>query len=465
LQLAGVAELVDAADSKSAASNGVGVQVSPPAIRIFRMKRPPIPQPFLQSETGRLEAVFMHRPGIEVESVTPDSAKEQLYNDIIPLKAVQDEYAQLWAFMNRVADVYEIGDLFALAAADQRRRSLIVEQILSGLDMDGSKIEELSERLHALTPQEFGTAVIHGLPKQASSFADHLDPRLYDLPPLPNLYFMRDAAMAFRDTVLISGMAHPVRRNEAVIQQAVWQGLSGDEILVYSGLRHQSAWPDNDIRLEGGDFLVADRDMLIIGISERTSAQAIDVAVRSLVNRYEEPLDVIAVNLPRKRATIHLDMVFTYLDPEMALIYEPMITGPHRLTCTHGRFEPGVEPRFTDYHGLNEALKSLGRSVATVNCGGDDIHQQQREQWFAGTNVFAFGPGKILTYDSNSATIDALNRAGYRVVSVSEDEPWDRLADSSELIAVTVPGIELARGGGGIRCMTMPVVRRPISGA
>jgi arginine deiminase len=415
--------------------------------------------PRLSSETGRLEAVVMHRPGPEVESVTPDSAQELLYNDVIPLKAVQDEYRELWNFMNRVARVYEVSQLLAEALEDGATRKRTITSVLLGSGVEGSKYEELTERLSEMKPAVLADALIHGVPKLATSFEDHLSPGLYDLSPLPNFYFMRDAAMAYRDSVLIGGMAFPVRRNEAVIQEAIWSNLSGEDKIVYSGLRHQNAWPAADIRLEGGDFLVADTNLLVIGISQRTSAQAIDALVRSIANTYGETIDVIAVSLPVKRATIHLDMVFTYLDPEMALVYDPLITGPNRVNCTHGHFEPGREPVFTDYHGLPDALKAIGRGVKTVSCGGDDIHFQQREQWFAGTNVFAFGPGKILTYDSNEATLEALNRAGYRIVSVRENEPWEKIADSSELVAVSVPGIELARGGGGIRCMTMPIQR------
>ncbi|AHC13616.1 arginine deiminase family protein [Salinispira pacifica] len=423
------------------------------------MKQSSFPVPFLHSEIGRLESVIMHRPGPEVESVTPDSAHEQLYNEIIPLQAVQSEYSMLWNFMNRVSNVLEIGDLLTEALGHSEAKRFAIKAVVESESLDGSKYEEVTERLDALSPGELSRAMIQGLDKSASSFQDHLDTRLYDLSPLPNFYFMRDSAMAYRESVLVGGMAHGVRRNESVIQEVVWNHLSDPETVVYSGLRHQRAWPETDIRLEGGDFLVADSNLLIIGISERTSPQAIDALVRSVMNMYEEPLDVLAVNLPLQRATIHLDMIFTYLDQETALVYEPLVTGPKRARCTHGHFALGKEPRFTDYQGLPDALEALGRGVKTVKCGGDDIHFQQREQWFAGTNVFAFGPGKIVSYESNIATIEALSSEGYRVLPVSADEPWEKLADSDERLVVTVPGIELARGGGGLRCMTMPVRR------
>ncbi len=426
------------------------------------METASLPQPQLDSESGRLESLIIHSPGPEIESVTPDTAKELLYNDVIPLKAVQAEYQHLREFMSQICKVYEISDLLKLALANPRVSASAIEAVLTTQQIEGSKYEELSEYLHGLEPGELSDAIIHGVKKRSTSFEDHLSSSLYDLSPLPNFYFMRDAAMAYRESIVVGAMAHRVRRNEVVVQELIWNNLAKPETVVYSGFRHQRAWPGNDIRLEGGDFLVADKNLLLMGISQRTSAQAIDALVRSILNEYHKALDVLVVNLPKRRATIHLDMIFTYLDPETALVHEPLIAGPNAAFCAHGRFEPGREPRFSDYPSLLDALSAIKRPVKTVNCGGDDIHFQQREQWFAGTNVFAFAPGKIISYESNVATLEALSNAGYRIISISENESWETLADSPDFTAVTLPGFELARGGGGLRCMTMPLRRKPI---
>lgn len=419
--------------------------------------------PHLNNEYAPIKTVLMHKPGAEVESVSPDSAKDQLYNDIIPLEAVQQEYARIWDFMARVSDVFDPVDVLAASLSESRQISAFVDRLLSGAQAFGQipdgKREEISGRLQQRSPVDIAQTVVRGLRKESSSFSDHFNPAMYDLMPLPNLYFSRDAAMAYRDSVLIGAMAHGVRRNEALIQQHIWSWVLGEDEIAYSGLRHQLAWPESDIRLEGGDVLVADTNVLIVGISQRTSPGGLDAAVRSLVNRYDEPIEVIAVPLPDRRATIHLDMIFTFLDGQSALVYEPLVSGPHRLGCTVGSFSPGRSPRFRDVHGLPEALASLNMPVNCIGCGGDDPHLQQREQWFSGTNVFAFGPEKILCYENNTATLEQLHRTGYDIISIREPRDWNALSRGEGKVAFTAPGTELARGGGGLRCMTMPISR------
>jgi arginine deiminase len=205
--------------------------------------------------------------------------------------------------------------------------------------------------------------------------------------------------------------------------------------------------------------LVVAEDLLVIGVSERTSAAAVDRLAASLVASRGEPMTILAAVLPRERSTIHLDMIFTMIDRQTFLVYEPFVVGQSRVEVYRMDLAPGRPPAITRTEGLVPALTDVLGDVDLIRCGGRDPVVREREQWLSAANVFAFAPGKIIAYDCNTATLDEFAAAGFAVVAAEEFAAGRRRAADDARLVVATPGVNLARGGGGPRCMTLPVRR------
>ncbi|MFP4373394.1 MAG: arginine deiminase family protein [Spirochaetaceae bacterium] len=407
---------------------------------------------YVDSEIGRLKRVIVHSPGTEIERMTPESARQLLYHDIIPISVVSREHEKLKAFLSQISEVYEMKDLVASVINATGEAKAAVVQAISP--------DERAGELIRLGADELVGTLIGGLPARRHTLTDYLSERLYDIPPLPNLYFMRDGAMVFRDRVLVGAMAHRVRVNESLLLKAAFSYVPqlDSEGILFDGMLEGGG----DVRLEGGDFMPVSPNTLVLGVSERSSAEAVDRLVHHLTDTFAEPFHIFVVMLPHEPSTIHLDMVFTLIDHHTALVYAPYVLGPKRLRVLRMDVSPGRPTLIRDVSGLIEGLAELGVEVEPVLCGGESEVYQQREQWMSGTNVLAVAPGKIVGYDCNVATADACADAGFTVRPVDVFLCGEEHIDDHERLLVLTPGVELARGGGGARCMTLPVEREPI---
>lgn len=413
----------------------------------------------VSSEIGSLRRVVIHSPGPEVEAMTPAEAVADLYNDIIPLKAVRAEHDGLVSFLKLVSEVYELKDLFSTALASPGARFEFLTA-LSSL----CPIRDHLEELMALHPVELADLVIEGLPSRPQTLAGLLSPRSFAMRPLPNAYFMRDSAAIFRDWLISSAPAYDVRLIESIVTRFIF--TRHPEFRSRGVLLDGPRERNRAQTIEGGDILVIAPNVLAVGISERTTPEAVELLARNAGRSLEEPLIVFAVVLPKERATIHLDMVFTMIDRDAALIYEPVVTGPSRAEVIRVDVDPRGRVSFSDSGGLLPGLARLGFDLQPVACGDGDHLYAAREQWWSGANSFAFAPGKILMYSCNEHSLEALSSSGFEVRKATDfkaDDPASlvRLTEPGRL-AVTFEGLELARGGGGARCMTMPLERAPL---
>lgn len=413
------------------------------------------------SEIGRLRKVFVHSPGLEVELMTPKTASELLYNDIIHFKQVQEGHSQLKGVLSLAADVLEVGDCLADVLEIPEARQDLLTRLTQF-----SKASELMPELMALSSKELAHALICGVPLKRTSLETFLSPKSFSLVPLPNMYFMRDSSMVVGNRLISAAMASPVRYAEALIMRAIYEyhpSLRGQGILL-DGAKNSA---DPEFSIEGGDVLVLSPDLLLVGLSERTTPKAVDALIDSIISarRFDgqtEPFNVICVLLPRERSTIHLDMIFTIVNREQAVLYAPYILGRERSRVVRVRVNAQGEKKFVEVDDLLLGLRSVGVRMDPILCGGDVPLHQQREQWNSGANLFAFAPGKVLSYEMHEHTVRACENAGFKIVHAREVIKNPSLLDSPQPMLVMVDGTELARGGGGPRCMTCPVLRDPL---
>ncbi|MGH2541613.1 MAG: arginine deiminase family protein [Ardenticatenaceae bacterium] len=407
----------------------------------------------VSSEIGRLERVIIHRPGPEVELMTPESAKEVLYDDIIYLPRAAEEHDQLAATLRQFAEVHELVDLLTDVLGNVAARRELIEEmcelyacahlVSSLLDLDSS---ELAHRLLVGTPGRYSPHTLAGF----------LAEEPYALPPMYNLYFTRDAAMCVGDRVIVGAMSDRTRRGEALLMKKLFQHHPA---LQPAGFYFDGAAPHSpQVSVEGGDVLVLREDLLIIGHSERTSVAGIDVLLQRFAQagqiRY-----VIVQEIPKERAFIHFDMVFTMVDRDLCVIHEPVVRGPLSKRPILLELAGEAPPRIERHNDLLSLLAELGLPLTPILTGGSDPLFQAREQWHKATNFFAMAPGKLIGYTRNERTADQLAEHGFRIVHGRNVLSGDVRLTSPGRIAVMMEGAELSRGGGGCRCMTLPVRR------
>lgn len=407
----------------------------------------------VQSEIGKLDAVLLHRPGAEVENMTPNNVQRALYSDILNLSIAQKEYEQLSGVLSKVAKVYEVQALLEKVLEQPAARVELLQRICRTED-----VMSCFDELVSMSAKELARVLIEGLPARINTLTAYFRNEYYALYPLYNFYFTRDAAVTVGNQALICHMANKVRQRESFIMDAIYRNSGAFECRTIDA----NLVENPQVIMEGGDILIAREDILIIGNGVRTTPQGIDFMIERLRSscprgRY----NVIVQQLPSEpESFIHLDMVFTLLDNDKCMVFKPLITQANQYQTVHIIIEDGVVTSIRPVAGILNALKKLGMDLKPVVCGGADEWDQEREQWHSGANFFAFAPGKVISYARNVHTLEELSKNGFEVVSAA-----DFIAGKSDVegpCVVTIDGSELPRGGGGARCMTMPLSRQPL---
>jgi len=402
----------------------------------------------ITSEIGQLQSVLVHTPGAELRAVTPGNKGDYLYDDIIQVEPAQREHRRFVAVLQRFATVYQVADLLAEALERPEAREYFVR---STLDVVPSEV--LGRQLSELEPRALARLIIEGVEAEGGAVGRALNAIGYMLPPLPNLFFPRDIGVVIGRHAVVGSMRHGVRWTEELLIKTLFafHPRLGNEGLLYDGSEERRS----DYTLEGGDLHLLRPDLLVVGFSERTSAAAIDKLCDVLFAR-TAITDVLVVVMPKEPTAIHLDMLFTQLDRELCAVYPPYFLGPERLAVLHRKKgEDGVR----EMPNFFTALKDVGMPLEPVFTGGGRRATQDREQWTSGCNFVALKPGVVVSYRRNEGTIEALKQAGFRVVSSVDFVAFDDWLDTKHRTVVTIDGDELVRGGGGPRCMTLPLAR------
>jgi len=405
------------------------------------------------SEIGPLTRVICHQPGPELSVVTPRNASDYLFDDLLDEEASRTEHREFQSVLEQFCDVREVLDLLADVLEMPEGREFVLQHADEGL----------RSRAEGVGASELARLFVEGqrvevAPARGESLVKILNATGYLLPPLPNLFFTRDAACVLGERVVISAMAHAVRWTEELIMRALflYHPLLENSGFAYDGTVERRV----NTSIEGGDVHILREDLLLVGLSERTSAHGIAALSETLFET--TPItDVLVVLMPQQRSAIHLDMIFTMLDRGLCCVYPPHFSGPTRLPVMHvSKGRDGVSERSDLFAGLEEVSLSL----EPIFCGGARRTQQEREQWGSACNMFAVAPGQVLAYNRNDKTLNALSKdGGFSIVSANEFLAGGRLPAPDERVVITFRGSELVRGGGGPRCMTLPVERQDVA--
>jgi len=395
------------------------------------------------SEIGKLNKVLLHRPGDEIEALVPDNLERLLFDDIPYLKVAQQEHDRFAEILreNDVDVIYYV-DETAKALKDPKVRAEFLDQFLDASHLNSMAVKEaLAEYLMAMEPKQMVSKLIAGvkkeeaLPEHTKSLVDYISISYpFYMDPMPNLYFTRDPGACVGNGINIHHMSTQARRREALLLRYMFmhnRDFASEKDMLWYDYNHEYS-------IEGGDVLVLDKETIAIGLSARTTAMAIERFAENILHQSTFKR-VLVFDIPKSRAFMHLDTVFTMVDYDKFTIH-PEIEGPLQLCeITLDKDGKPVFKSITDEldHILAKYLKLP--AVKLIRCGGNDLMVAQREQWNDGSNTLCIAPGKVVTYERNYITNDLLDKEGITVL--------------------TMPSSELSRGRGGPRCMSCPVNR------
>ena len=403
--------------------------------------------PCVESEIGKLDYVILHAPGKEIEHMTPENAHKFLFSDILNYREALENYKDFEGSLKKVTNVLYFKDLLIDILKDKEVKESLVFSIC-----ERENLPYLVELFNSFDVERLATVLIEGYDNK------NLKER-YIFPPIPNLFFMRDAAFTMYNNVMISKMATDVRDRETMIWTAIFKHSKMIDVEAINPIGRYSM---NGIgSVEGGDVEIARHDIILSGCGSRTSKEGVNALLEHL-RSLGGVRHLITQQLPLEpESFIHLDMVFTFLDKDRCMAYKPVIMNDNFKTV-HYEVKGYEYTRVTEESNIIEALEKLGMPLEPIFCGGGDEYFGPREQWHSGANFFAFAPGKVLGYARNYNTIEALNQNGFEVLKAADVASGKVNVDNYRRCVVAFEGNELSRGGGGARCMTMPLKRQAV---
>ncbi|MBN2605690.1 MAG: arginine deiminase [Bacilli bacterium] len=398
------------------------------------------------SEIGKLKTVLLHRPGKELENLTPDLLERLLFDDIPYLKVAQEEHDEFAKVLrDNGVEVLYIKDMVIEALNNHpEERSNFITQFVEESGIKAKSVKSaVYDYLYSLSHAELVEKTIVGIRSNEVNVVNRIsimdmleDEYPFYTDPMPNILFQRDPFASIGSGVAINNMFTETRQRETILSEYMFKfhpRFEHEEIPFYIN-RH------NRYHSEGGDMLVLNKETLAIGISKRTDPRAIERLAEKLFENNTSFQTILAFNIPKTRAFMHLDTVFTQIDYGVFTIHPGIMKELTIFEIIREGSSFKVSKVVTTLEGILE--KHLKRPIKLINCGGNDKITSGREQWNDGANTLAIAPGEVIVYARNHVTNESLRNEGIRVLEI--------------------PSSELSRGRGGPRCMSMPLEREEI---
>jgi arginine deiminase len=405
------------------------------------------------SEIGTLRRVLVCAPGLAHERLTPDSAAELLYDDVLWVQQARRDHFDFVAKMaDRGVEVLDLGDLLTDVVGNPDARRWLLDRKITASQVGAGIAKEVRPWLDEMPAANLAERLIGGIPfhevpdEVAGPFTTafgEISHTGFVIKPLPNTQFIRDNSSWVFNGVTLNPMYWSARRQETLLATAVYKfhpAFAGEDYQVWLGDPDGQPHDYGAMTLEGGDVMPIGKGTVLIGMGERSSRQAIVKVAQNLFEA-EAAERVIIAGLPKSRAAMHLDTVFTFCDRDVLTAYAPVIDNVRPVTLRPDQKAPaGVSIEMENKNLVDVVGDALGVKFRVVHTAGD-IYGVQREQWNDANNVVAVEPGVVIGYDRNTLTNTALRKAGIEVI--------------------TIDASELGRGRGGGRCMTCPILRDP----
>jgi arginine deiminase len=383
------------------------------------------------SEIGKLNTVLIHRPGKEIENLTPDLLERLLFDDIPFLKVAQEEHDKFAATLkeNGVNVLYI--EVLMAETLDQHPelRDEFIDKFISEAKVDAAWTDRYRAYIAKMSILDMVKEMIGGTMK-IDLDENNKEEYPFITDPLPNILFQRDPFASAGEGIVLNHMWSVTRNRETIFPEYVFKhhnDFAGEVPFWYNR--------EDNSHIEGGDVMVLNEDTLVIGISQRTEMKAVEKLAKVVLAK-DKFKQIIALDLPKSRAYMHLDTVFTNIDHDKFIAHPLIFDDMDKFKV----YKVTAEKTELINKPLADVLEDLiGKTPIIIRCGGNDPIAAGREQWNDGTNVLTIKPGVVIAYERNWKTISLLKEAGVTVY--------------------TIPSSELSRGRGGPRCMSMPLDR------